>query len=349
MAAIDYTSARQAIQRSSLAPVYYLTGEEDILKDELVGAIIDAAVDPASRDFNLDIRGAGDLTGESLHTLLETLPMLAERRVAVVRGIEQWRKSAKIWHVLYDYIARPSPTTILVVVSGPKHVDQSIARRATHVAIGPPDPSTMRDWAIARAARQGITLESDAATHLIRAVGGSLSFTSSEIDKLAGAMEAGATIGIGDIERFVGVRHGETLVDWVDAVAQRNVLRAIQLLDVVLPQPGITPVKMLNALGSTLLGTRLTRAFSDQRKSAKQVKDSLWRFLKNAHPPGIGRYGDEIDRWVAAARHWQTGELDDALRLTHEADEQLKSTTLSDPRATLTTLLLRFWSPKEAT
>ena len=349
MAAIDYTSARQAIQRSSLAPVYYLTGEEDILKDELVGAIIDAAVDPASRDFNLDIRGAGDLTGESLHALLETLPMLAERRVAVVRGIEQWRKSAKIWHVLYDYIARPSPTTILVVVSGPKHVDQSIARHATHVAIGPPDPSTMRDWAIARAARQGITLESDAATHLIRAVGGSLSFTSSEIDKLAGAMEAGATIGIGDIERFVGVRHGETLVDWVDAVAQRNVLRAIQLLDVVLPQPGITPVKMLNALGSTLLGTRLTRAFSDQRKSAKQVKDSLWRFLKNAHPPGIGRYGDEIDRWVAAARHWQTGELDDALKLTHEADEQLKSTTLSDPRATLTTLLLRFWSPKEAT
>ncbi len=349
MAAVDYTSARQAIQRTSLAPVYYLTGEEDILKDELVGAIIDVAVDPASRDFNLDIRGAGDLTGESLHALLETVPMLAERRVAVVRGIEQWRKNSKIWHVLYDYISRPSPTTILIVVSGPKHVDQSIARHAIHVTVGPPDPNTMRDWAVARAARQGITLDSDAATHLIRAVGGSLSFASSEVDKLAVAMEAGATIGIPDVERFVGVRRGETLVDWVDAAAQRNVVRAIQLLDVVLPQPGITAVKMLNALGSTLLGTRLTRAFSDQRKSAKQVKDSLWRFLKNAHPPGIGRYGDEIDRWVAAARHWQTGELDDALRLTHEADEQLKSTTLSDPRATLTTLLLRFWSPKEAT
>ena len=39
MAAVDYSSVRQAIQRSSLAPVYYLTGEEDILKDELVGAI----------------------------------------------------------------------------------------------------------------------------------------------------------------------------------------------------------------------------------------------------------------------------------------------------------------------
>jgi DNA polymerase III delta subunit len=111
----------------------------------------------------------------------------------------------------------------------------------------------------------------------------------------------------------------------------------------------MTAVKMLNALGGALLGTRLTRAFSDQRKNAKHVRDSLWRFLKSAHPPGIGRYGDEIDRWVAAAKHWQTEELDDALKLTHEADEQLKSTTLSDPRATLTTLLLRFWSPKEAT
>jgi hypothetical protein len=34
MSAVDYSTVRQAIRRSSLAPVYYLTGEEDILKDQ---------------------------------------------------------------------------------------------------------------------------------------------------------------------------------------------------------------------------------------------------------------------------------------------------------------------------
>ena len=206
----------------------------------------------------------------------------------------------------------------------------------------------MREWAIARAARWGITLDSPAAVHLVRAVGGSLSTAAGEIDKLGAAVETGAVVGVPEVERFVGVRHGETLTDWIDAVAQRDVSRAVRLLDVVMPQPGITAVKMLNTLGTTLLGVRLARALADQRKNAREVKDGLWRYLKGARPRGIGRYGEEIERWMAAARRWRTTELDDALKLMHEADEQLKSTTLSDPRATLTTLLLRFGSPKEA-
>jgi DNA polymerase-3 subunit delta len=349
MAAVDYPSVRQAIQRGTLASVYYLTGEEDILKDELVGMIIDAAVEPGSRDFNVDVRGAGDLNAEAVHALLETPPMLAERRVAAIRGIEQWRKNSKVWRALLDYLNRPSPTTILVVVAGSGHTpDQGIAQHAIHVSLQPPDPETLRDWVLSRAHRWSITLEPEAATHLVRAVGGNLSLATSEIDKLGAALETGATVGVEDIEEFIGVRHGETLSDWVEAVAQRDVVRAVSLLDVVLPQPGITAVRMLNTLGTALIGTRLTRALADQRKDARQVKDALWRYLKSARPTGIGRYSEEIERWIAAARRWRGAELDAALRLTYEADEQLKSTTLSDARATLTTLLLRFGSAKEA-
>ncbi|MCZ6850378.1 MAG: DNA polymerase III subunit delta [Planctomycetota bacterium] len=347
MSAVDYASVRQAIQRGNLAPVYYLAGEEEILKDELVSAIVDAAVDPASRDFNVDIRGAGDLNGESLHTLLETPPMLAERRVVVVRGIEQWRKNSKIWSVLFDYLGHPSPTTILTL-TGAHEPDASIAKNATTVSVEAPDADGLRSWAIARATGWGMTLEPEAATHLIRAVAGSLSMTASEVDKLGASLDTGAAIGVAEIEKFVGVRHGETLTDWIDAVVQRDLPRAIKLLDVVLPQPGMTAVKMLNAMGTTLLGSRLARALADQRKNERQVKDGLWRYLKSARPRGLGRYGEEVERWLAAAKRWRTKELDAALTLMHEADEQLKSTTLTDPRATMTTLLLRFRSAKEA-
>ncbi len=329
--------------------MYYLSGEEDILKDELVASIIDAALDPAARDFNLDVRSAGELTRESLHTLLETLPMLAERRVAVVRGLEQWRKNAKIWETLRDYLARPSPSTVLVLVSGAGHsVDRDIVKRATHAELAPPDADAMRAWVIRRAEHAGVSMTSEATDHLIASVASSLAHAAAEIDKLAAAMEVGATVGVADVELFVGVRHGETLADWVEAAARRDVKEAVRLLDIVLPQTGMTAVKMIIALGGALVGVRLARALVDRLSDQRQVRDALWSYLRREKPRGIGSYSDRVNLWMAAAGRWRSRELDDALRGTYGTDEQLKSTTISDPHATLTTLLLYFGSHQEA-
>jgi hypothetical protein len=94
MPAASFASVRSSLERGKLVPVYYLTGDEEVLKDELVDAIVDSAVDPSNRDFNLDVRSAADLDGESFHALVETPPLLAERRAAVVRNLEQWRKNS---------------------------------------------------------------------------------------------------------------------------------------------------------------------------------------------------------------------------------------------------------------
>src|SRR2546427_13091990 len=74
-----------------LDPVYLLHGDEDVLKDEAIRALVDATVG-SSRDFNLDVRFAPDLTPESFHALVNTPPMLADRRAVVIRGVEQLGK-----------------------------------------------------------------------------------------------------------------------------------------------------------------------------------------------------------------------------------------------------------------
>src|SRR4051812_50122019 len=75
----------RSLKKGQLAPVYYFHGPEDVLKDEAVRTILDQALDPAMRDFNLDQRSAGQLDPEEVHSLCNTLPMLAERRVVGVR------------------------------------------------------------------------------------------------------------------------------------------------------------------------------------------------------------------------------------------------------------------------
>ena len=58
MPALNLDALFRGLAKGEIAPVYYLHGPEEILKDEAVRAILDRALDPALRDFNLDQRSA---------------------------------------------------------------------------------------------------------------------------------------------------------------------------------------------------------------------------------------------------------------------------------------------------
>lgn len=335
-------SVYRALKRGSLDRVYYLTGEEALLKDDLARAIVDAAVDPASRDFNVDMRNAGDLDGEALHALVETPPMLAERRAIVVRGLEQWRRNAKVWEVLHRYLSNPSPSTVLVLIHGSgERPNTDVAKATTHVAVGIPTPTQRLRWVSKQAKQRGFTLSDAAAEHLLASVGGGdLAALAMELDKLAAA--AGAReVDAAEVAAFVGVRHGETLQDWVDLVLGGETLRALNLIDSVLAQAGISGVRMLMALGTGLVGARLARARADEGLAGAPLERAVMGSLRTARPPQIRGWQTEAAKWSAAAQRWTGRELDEALRAAYAADRDLKSTTVSDERGILATLLLR--------
>ena len=69
----------RAIKQDSYAPVYYFHGEDDFLKDAMVGELVRNAVDPATRDFNYDVVRGAETTPDQLESLLHTPPMMAAR------------------------------------------------------------------------------------------------------------------------------------------------------------------------------------------------------------------------------------------------------------------------------
>src|SRR5258708_8233088 len=117
-------------------PVYLLYGDEDVLKDEAIRALVDTAVG-ANSDFNLDVRFASDLTPESFHALVNTPPMLADRRAVVVRGVEQLgKRKTKLRDEVVRYLASPNPTTVLVlVVAAGEEADADLVRASAVVAV----------------------------------------------------------------------------------------------------------------------------------------------------------------------------------------------------------------------
>src|SRR5687768_12645383 len=107
---------RKAIRaHGPFEPVYYLHGADDYLKEDALRDLLASAVDPSTRDFNLDIRSAAELDPEALGSLLATPPMMAERRVVVLRDVQAMKKDART--ALERYLAQPASDLLLVMVA----------------------------------------------------------------------------------------------------------------------------------------------------------------------------------------------------------------------------------------
>lgn len=350
MAAFTYDALARALRQGELAPVYLLYGSEDVLKDEAIRLILDAALEPSLRDFNLDQRSAAQLDAEDVRTLVSTLPMMADRRVVVLREVEGWRKNAKGRAELLAYLKKPSPDTVLVLVQGSGEgdtADKEFAARAQGVACVPLAADKARDWAIAEAATLGATLPAKAAAHLVEAVGTDLGVLRSEIAKL-GALPAGTKLTPDLVGDLVGVRHGETVSDWRDAVMQDDIARATALLGPVLAQAGVTGVRLLMTLGSALLGTQLARAHRDRGQRGRALEDACFKTLLRVRPFGLGDWKVETANWARWSEQWSATRLDRALRATLDCDRGLKSTTLTDEYGLLLSLTLRLGAAREA-
>ena len=185
MASAGEKALHAALKSRAFDPVYFLHGEDDYLKDARVRDLVEAAVDPATRDFNLEIRRGNDLDAETLDALLSTPPMLAARRVVVVRDVDKLKKDART--LLLRYLEKPASDTVLVLVapSGAK-ADKPLTDRATPVEFAPLTGDRLPKWVAYHADTvlgRGIT--PDAVALLVEAVGADLSQLAVELEKLA--------------------------------------------------------------------------------------------------------------------------------------------------------------------
>jgi DNA polymerase III subunit delta len=332
----------RSIHQGHLAPAYYFHGPEDVLKDEAVRAILDQALDPGLRDFNLDQRSATQLDGEELQTLCNTLPMLAERRVVVLRDVEAWKRKTRGRTEFLRYLEHPGAGTLVILVqgSGDESEDKELARATYSVRFSPLSPERAYKWVLRRAGQLGLNLEPSAAEHLVRSVGTELGPLASEVAKLA-SLPADEPITAERLGHLVGVRHGETLWDWRRAVLDGRTGQAVGLLSAILAQPGVSGVKLVTLLATALLGVALTRTYYDRGSRGRALEDAVFKALMRSRPAGLLGYREEAAAWSQWAPQWPATRSRLALRAALETDQALKSTTVSDERGLLADLVLR--------
>ena len=344
MPALTLDALLRNLKKGVLEPVYLLHGDEDVLKDEALRQLVDTAIGgDANRDFNLDTRFAADLTTEQFHALVNTPPMLAARRAVVVRGMDQvGKRQTKLRDEVVRYLNAPNPTTVLALVFGAGEApDAELLRASTPVDLEPLAPERVPRWVQHRAGILGLTLEPEATTLLIGAVGNDLSTLARELEKLASlTADTHRSATAADVTGLVGVRHGETVYDLVEAAVSRRVARAAQLVEPVLGQAAMSGVKIVSLLGTHLVGTAVARAERD--RGTRRLPEAIFRHLTSTRPYGLRNWKDEAARWSEWSALWTPEELRAALKAALAADIALKTATISDEKGIVTQLVLGF-------
>ncbi len=101
-----------AVKSGQFAPVYLLMGDEPYYTDMVCDAVIENALDEASRDFNETICYGADVDADTVITAARRFPMMAERQLVVVKDAQAMRDLEK----LAVYCEKPLDSTVLVLL-----------------------------------------------------------------------------------------------------------------------------------------------------------------------------------------------------------------------------------------
>jgi DNA polymerase-3 subunit delta len=306
------------IQDAPDGGVFFLHGPDRFQKEEALQRLVALFLDPATKDFNLDLLRGTEVDVESLARVLATPPMMARFRVVVVREVEALAGSAHARRVLGSLLESTPPGLAVVleatIPQGSKARFYRDLQSAPHVAgFAEVSPDDVPGWLMARAREvYAVEMEADAARALGAAVGTDLGMLAMELEKLAGMAGESATIDLKVVRAGGTVLPKQDRWRWFDLLGEKRFGDARAGLEILLGQ-GESAVSLTIGLATHFL--RLTVL---AELGSRALEEALPR-----HQQWLAR------RLQGQARRWTAEELDAAVMELRRVDQLLKSSPLS--------------------
>jgi DNA polymerase-3 subunit delta len=106
----DYNNLKKELQNKQFQPVYLFHGEEYYFLEAILKLLEEEAVDEATKSFNHHVFYGKDSNIQDILNTCRRFPMMADRQVVILKEAQHIRNTDG----LEEYLANPSPTTILV-------------------------------------------------------------------------------------------------------------------------------------------------------------------------------------------------------------------------------------------
>jgi DNA polymerase-3 subunit delta len=264
------------IKTGSFLPVYFFYGEEPFLVERAGRRIMEQAVDPAMKDFNLNIYYGAECKGTEILDTSQTLPMFAERRVVVVKQADKLPTATQ--EGLLPYLTNPCPETCLLFLATKPDLRRKffseLKKQPGTLEFKKLYDNKLGPFISNEAAVHNKKIDSAGAEMLAFMVGNNLQELVSQIEKAALYSGSRPMIGVEDIKAIVSQSKTFTAFELARYIGEKNLPKALATLQSML-QNGEEAIMILGALASHFRRIWRIRELLDQKISAADVGKQL--------------------------------------------------------------------------
>jgi len=269
-----------------LPAVVLLAGTEEYWLDHFVKVIIGVGVPADARDFNLDQFYASDITAAKAVEAARLFPMMAEKRVVIIKDIE--KMSAKDVGMLAQYAGKPNKSTCLVLTK--RNSDfrtkalKLLKESSYYIECKPLYENKIIPWLEAEVKKNNYTIKPDAASLLAMQVGTNLTVLASELEKLMLYKGDSKTIEIADVAAAAGFRKDFTIFALQNAMGERKLELALEIYGRIKNATSAQAIlfQLAKFFTNILISTGFQSSQTDNAKLAKITRMHSY-FVRDLH------------------------------------------------------------------
>ena len=333
----------QSVKAGKLDRVYLFTGPEEWIKREAVEALRAKLLPPGLEQLN--DASLEEVTAQQIIDAAETLPMMCERRMVVVRD---WapllpgksKNEETETEQLDKWLANPPESCVTVFYmrtepDGRKKAVSLLKKRATLVSFDALTDSELGKWVAGRLKPLGKRMGAPALNALSFMAGHDLTRLAGELDKLTAYVGDRTEIAESDVREIVSASLEYNVFELLNRLLSGKLDEAQHMVNTLL-QGGQTAIGILAMLTRQLRQLAHMRYALDAGESVENIQTTL-----QMHPYAARKTAQQCRSRTAA-------NFRDLYEQCVSADYDIKSGRLRDSMA-LDAILLKIAMPKLAT
>ncbi|NND71049.1 MAG: DNA polymerase III subunit delta [Rhodothermales bacterium] len=333
-----YKDLKIAFKHKNFEPLYFLYGTEGFLISELENVLIQEALEPHEKDFNLDIVYGAEADIDNIIGLCSSYPVMAQNRVVIIRDFEKVKDNDRF----VAYTKNPNPTAIVVASCRTKpnlshHPYRALKKNAVAVEFKDMKGRQLTSWVDNQIREQGLKADGQAVQMLVEIVGPDLRALAAEIEKLITYLGNRTQIKVDDVLLASGQTRDFNVFELQAAIGQAKYTRAVSIAERLLRQASNTrgeAIRIVAVLSAYLV--KLWRLTNCQENSMREGD--------MAQQIGIPSYF--LKEYIRSLRFFNPERIRVAFKLMLAADFELKGGSTRDPLL-IVTLLLRGLIPRD--
>ena len=239
------------IKEGTIAPIYFLMGEEPYYIDGITQFIENNLLTEEEKGFNQMILYGRDVTVEDIVSNAKRYPMMAERQVVIVKEAQDLTRTIDD---LFSYAENPQPTTVLVICYKYKTLDKRkkltklLKQKGVLFESKKMYENQVPDWIRRVMKGKGYTITHKAAQMLTEFLGNDLSKVNNELEKLQLIIKPEEQITPELVEENIGISKDFNNFELQNAIGAKDVKKAFGIVQYFAHNPKSHPLVITIAL-----------------------------------------------------------------------------------------------------